>query len=383
MMSSRWLVLCSERLYELLLLAYPTDFRREYRQEMLLTFRDCCWQELQQGGSGRLFHFWGTILPDFMKSVSVEHIQQFKNMFFRTKEYSMVATPFHVQSAQLTDIGLKRAKNEDTMISVLPEDSSVLSQKGALFIVADGLGGHHQGEVASSLAVNTIRDAYYQDQTHDIPTALTQAVRYANAVIYQATQEQGKQDAELLKAAMGTTCVAAVLKDHALYIANVGDSLAYLVHDQQVSQLAVDHALNAVLKRIGVHRADGTLNTAIDLDQLLQSSKEGGSVLAWVEGQVREGKVTKAEALAHVPSNIITRCLGSEAQVDVSLTTQEIQSGDILILCTDGLHTQVSEAEMRAIVERYTPEESTRQLIARANEHGGSDNTTAIVVKID
>jgi protein phosphatase len=340
MASSQWALSCSERLYQLLLLAYPAEFRRDYSQEMVQTFRDCCREELRLGGTKRVLPFWGTVFYDFIKSVSVEHVSRLKKQFFAEKEYSMLNSPFQLHVGQITDIGRRRAQNEDNMLAVLPEDTAVLSQKGSLFVVADGMGGHTRGERASEMAIQIIRDTYYQDSsTDDIPTSLGNAVKQANKLIYQANQDENATGEN----GMGTTCVAAVLKDDTIYLANAGDSLAYLINDQQVRQLAENHS--------------------------------------WVVEQVRAGLLTEDQARTHENRNVITRALGTSPDVDVYLTSAQLHAGDTLVLCTDGLHTLVSEQEIRDIVEHYTPEESAKRLIARANENGGPDNITAIVVQ--
>ncbi len=143
---------------------------------------------------------------------------------------------------------------------------------------------------------------------------------------------------------MAATCVVAVLKDHTLYLANVGDSLAYLIDSQGIRQLAENHS--------------------------------------WVDEQVRKGTMTEEEALKVHDRNVITRALGLSAAVEPYLASVPVQPDEILLLCTDGLHGLVSEAEMRAIVTHYTSEESVQRLIELANERGGPDNITALVAKI-
>ncbi|GLV55239.1 hypothetical protein KDH_20860 [Dictyobacter sp. S3.2.2.5] len=342
MASFHWMQSWSERLYQWLLLAYPSEFRREFGQEMAQAFRDCCREELRAGGIPRLIPLWGTVFYDFMKSVSIEHLLNVKNMFLHDKEYSMLNAPLQLQVAQLTDIGRKRPSNEDNLITVLPEDHSILEQKGALFVVADGMGGHSYGEIASQIAIDQIREVYYQDTSSDIPTALTNAIKQANAAIYQEAHSKPSPDNK--GTGMGTTCVAAVIKDRTLYIANVGDSLAYLINDQEIRQLAENHS--------------------------------------WVVEQVRLGLMSEEDARTSEKRNVITRALGTKEEEEVSLTTTDAQPGDTLVLCTDGLHGPVSEDEMREIVTAYPPEESTKRLIERANESGGLDNITAIVIKI-
>jgi len=214
-----------------------------------------------------------------------------------------------------TDIGRTRAVNEDNVTSVIPQDPQTMTQKGALFVVADGMGGHTQGDVASERAVNTIQNAYYQDTSDDIAASLRKAVEQANLVIFERNGGHPEPPEDIKSGQwMGTTCVAVVLKNNTVYIANAGDSLAYLVRAGQVRQIAEDHS--------------------------------------WPAEQVRSGKMTQAEADAEGKTNVITRCLGVERDVNVYVGMEQVQDKDILILCTDGLHTLVSEDELRTIVEQ-------------------------------
>lgn len=143
-----------------------------------------------------------------------------------------------LETAAQTDKGLKREQNEDNVLTTLPQDSETMQKKGALFVVADGLGGHSKGEVASALVVNTVNASYYQDTDHDISTALREAVTHANSSVYQenATEEQDE------KRFMGATCIAVVLHDTHAYVANVGDSRAYVIRQGTIKQLTIDHS---------------------------------------------------------------------------------------------------------------------------------------------
>ena len=339
----------AETLYRSLLLLYPTSFRHSYEHEMIQTFRACYRATLQHEGKAGLTRLWSLLLRDLVVTVCSEHVRAtisfLKQMFdLQAKEYSLMSV-LTLDVATRTDIGLKRAVNEDNVTSVVPEDPQIMMQKGALFVVADGMGGHTQGNVASELAVNTIRDAYYQDTSNDTSASLRKAVERANLVIFERNGAQSEATEEIKPVTgMGTTCVAVVLKENIAYIANTGDSLVYLVRAGQVRQIAEDHS--------------------------------------WVAEQVRIGKMTQAEADAADNKNVITRCLGMVNTVDVYIGTEQVQDRDILILCTDGLHIQVNEDEMRTIVEQYEPEESAQRLIARANENGGPDNITAVVVHV-
>jgi serine/threonine protein phosphatase PrpC len=216
-----------------------------------------------------------------------------------------------------------------------------LQAKGALFEVSDGLGGHSHGEVASALAVQRVKEYYYQDLQNDIPTALQEAIKQANITIYEANEAERAPGANSL--VMGATCVAAVLHDQTLHAANVGDSRVYVLHEGKLRQVTRDHSLVAQL--------------------------------------VEQGEITPTEARTHEQRNQIYRALGLP-EVGVDIFTEPVQEGDTLILCTNGLSGVIEDEELRTIVEHYDPEESAQHLIARANEAGGPDNVTAIVVRV-
>ena len=249
-----------------------------------------------------------------------------------------MAKQLRLDVAQLTDVGRKREHNEDNMAFVIPKDSQVMANKGALFIVADGMGGHAAGEVASEIAVDTVSNMYYQEDSNDVAVSLLRAIRRANASIHQRAAEN------LLRTGMGTTCVAAVLRGNMAYIANVGDSRAYLLRGNQVKQISQDHS--------------------------------------WVAEQVRAGLLTEEQARTHIQRNVITRCLGTQTEVDVDVFHEELQEGDCLVLCTDGLSGLVSDEELKRIVDQFVPQESVYHLVEKANENGGPDNITAIVVRV-
>jgi serine/threonine protein phosphatase PrpC len=224
------------------------------------------------------------------------------------------------------------------MAYVIPKDPQVMARKGALFIVADGMGGHAAGEVASEIAVDTVSNVYYQDDSDDVAVSLLHAIRRANTLIHQRAAEN------MLRSGMGTTCVAAAMRGSTAYIANVGDSRAYILRKGQVRQVSQDHS--------------------------------------WVEEQVRAGLLTRDQARAHAQRNVITRCLGTQAEVEVDVFCEPLEEGDTLVLCSDGLSGLIADDEMRAIVDQYLPQESVYHLVERANENGGSDNITAIVIRV-
>src|SRR5947207_379271 len=254
------------------------------------------------------------------------------------RERSALSKQLRLDVAQLTDVGRKRPHNEDNMAYVIPKDPQIMARKGALFIVADGMGGHAAGEVASEIAVDTVSKMYYQDDGDDVAVSLLHAIKHANALIHQRAAEN------MMRSGMGTTCVAAVLRGNMAYIANVGDSRAYLVRDGQVKQVSQDHS--------------------------------------WVAEQVRAGLLTEDQARTHAQRNVITRCLGTQADEQIDVLHEPIEENDALVLCTDGLSGLVTDDEIRRIVNQSGPQESVYHLVERANENGGTDNITAIVVSV-
>jgi serine/threonine protein phosphatase PrpC len=262
-----------------------------------------------------------------------------RDLLNEVRERSALSKQLRLDVAQLTDVGRKRPHNEDNMAYVIPKDAQVMAKKGALFIVADGMGGHAAGEVASEIAVETISSAYYQDDNNeDITASLLHAIKRANALIHQRAAEN------MMRSGMGTTCVAAVLRGSTAYIANIGDSRAYLIRAGQVRQVSQDHS--------------------------------------WVEEQVRAGLLTRDQARSHAQRNVITRSLGTQSDVDVDIFTEQVFEGDTLLLCSDGLSGQITDDDLRTIIGQYSPQESVYRLVERANENGGPDNITAIVIRV-
>lgn len=201
-----------------------------------------------------------------------------------------------------------------------------------LLIVCDGMGGHAAGEVASNLAVATIIETF--DPTADPTEALRAAFAAANARVYQEGH-----------GTMGTTGVAALLADNHLYLANVGDSRAYLIREGRITQLSRDHSL--------------------------------------VSDQVAAGLMTPEEARTSMVRNIITRALGHSASVEVDVFSHPLQPGDTVLLSTDGLHGMLTDEEIASLAVTLPPEQAVERLVERANEEGGIDNITVVIARID
>lgn len=243
-----------------------------------------------------------------------------------------------VKMGAKTDLGRVRDNNEDKFDFFEPEDPQTLALKGSFYAVADGMGGHSAGQIACELALKTVLAVYYAEPSADRESCLRQAVREANSLIYDTAMVIPDRQG------MGTTLTAAVLCEDTLTIAQVGDSRAYLLRGGQISQVTEDHS--------------------------------------WVAEQVRLGAMTLAEAQTSPFRNIITRSVGTAATVEADLFTQTVQAGDIFLLCSDGLTGHVEADEIQAIILENSPSAAAALLIETANERGGRDNITALVLAV-
>jgi serine/threonine protein phosphatase PrpC len=257
-------------------------------------------------------------------------------------------TSLHLVSAGRTNPGRRRELNEDAWRGADQSDNFHLwAQRGRLFAVADGMGGHAAGEIASQLAIETLFAEYYGGAEGPAPSdgdpyplagQLRRSISSANRTIYEQATMQVSQ------AGMGTTIVAAVVYYDWLIVANVGDSRAYLVRDGVIEQITHDHS--------------------------------------WIAEQVGAGVLTEKEARVHVYRNLVTRCLGHHPDVQVDTFERFLEPGDVVLLCSDGLSNQVSDAEIAHILGESMPGPAADRLIDRANRAGGPDNITAVVLKV-
>ena len=244
-----------------------------------------------------------------------------------------------LEVGQVTDIGRKRTANEDNFGTFVPSDRALLDHIGALFIVADGMGGHAKGEVASAIAVKTIIETYQTSGAPSLGERLVAALRQANAAIWDEASRQVDH------AGMGTTVVCGVVVGSELLVSNAGDSRAYLVRLGRAEQLTRDHS--------------------------------------WVGEMIALGKLTVAEARRHRMRNVITRCLGGRPDLEVPLyPRQQLVPGDALVLCSDGLWGTMTDQEIGLLVSKFPPQMAAERLVALANERGGPDNITVIVVQV-
>lgn len=229
--------------------------------------------------------------------------------------------------AARSDVGRVRQGNEDSYLVAEP-----------LFAVADGMGGHLGGEIASATAVETITRAADGDAPHDT-SRLAAIVREANAAVWDKAQG----DAELR--GMGTTCTLVLFKSEELHIAHVGDSRAYLLRAGELSQVTEDHTL--------------------------------------VNRMVREGRLNPEEADRHPQRSIITRALGVDAEVEVDELTLGVEEGDRFLLCSDGLTSMIDFSTLRdTLTSEPNAQAAVDRLVELANEAGGEDNITVVLIDV-
>lgn len=239
----------------------------------------------------------------------------------------------------LTDIGCKRSVNQDTLGNRIGQVSAEREQRGLLYAVADGMGGHAHGEVASAIAIDTIFAHYYAtERAEGIPRTLDSAMRATNSAVYEAGRAAGG-------GTMGTTLTSVVLHGKVLYVGNIGDSRTYLIRGGRIKQLTQDHSL--------------------------------------VGEQLRLGLLTEEQARASTIRNVITRAVGHDTQVEPDVFVFTVEAGDRLLLCSDGLHGLVENAELAQTLGTGPLDEAVRALIALARARGGPDNITALALSID
>ncbi|HEX5902165.1 MAG TPA: Stp1/IreP family PP2C-type Ser/Thr phosphatase, partial [Actinomycetota bacterium] len=220
-----------------------------------------------------------------------------------------------------SDIGQVREGNEDSYLVIAP-----------LYAVADGMGGHRGGEVASNLALETVQTLFEQGSG-----TLAQQVEQANRAVFDRSQKDRSVSG------MGTTLTAALIDGGRVHLAHVGDSRAYLFRAGELSLLTEDHTL--------VHK------------------------------MVVEGEITEEEAETHPHRSILTRALGVDAAVQVDESDVEVAGGDRILLCSDGLTGMVSDEQIREILGRNPdPQPAVDELVKEANRAGGIDNITAVIL---
>ena len=235
------------------------------------------------------------------------------------------------------------AKTHTGRVRTNNEDCYFVSEQGPkLYVVADGMGGHNAGEVASRVAVDAVKNFIYNELKNEkskehIEEILLGSIRYANAEVYELAKSDEAMDG------MGTTLTLLLIEDEMMYFAHVGDSRAYLLKNGTLEQITDDHSLVGEL--------------------------------------VRAGTITEEQARVHPQKNILTNAVGTGLTVKIDVLHRIIENG-IILLCTDGLTTHVSEEQIVEIMSREDSLETIcSALIDKANNEGGQDNITVVAVK--
>jgi protein phosphatase len=258
------------------------------------------------------------------------------NVTTQLEQSGPAASPIRTKAVKLTDVGQTRSRNQDFVAIEIPSGETLWT-KGALYLVADGMGGYQAGEVASQQAGQTLIDEYYADPQTDVAASLDQATQRANTAVYYKAQS------DLKLVGMGTTIVAAVVRGAQVHIANVGDSRAYLLRGKTVEQITKDHS--------------------------------------FVQEQVDADILTPEAARTHPQRNIITRALGHQLEITVDVFETQLVPGDVLLLCSDGLSGLVRDEEMADILRHHSLPQAIVHLIETANRRGGPDNISAVLVQ--
>ena len=239
-----------------------------------------------------------------------------------------------------TDLGNIRTNNEDAGLFFRIADANITHQKGSILMVADGMGGHQAGEVASKMATEIISKEYFNTNGNgNIEKTLSKVFTLANKNILAAASTDGS------KKGMGTTCTALIVAGNQVYYAHVGDSRAYVIKNKNIARITTDHT--------------------------------------YVQELIKTGSITAAEAEKHPQRNILTNAMGTKPQihVDTGKCDFSFEENDRLMICSDGLYEYLDDAEIAGIVNNSPLQEAAEQLIEEAKKRGGHDNITVVLAE--
>jgi serine/threonine protein phosphatase PrpC len=246
-----------------------------------------------------------------------------------------------VEIANLTDVGCERSENEDYYSYAEPESDEEFARKGRLLVLADGMGGHKGGQVASGIAVETVRRVFLNEDRENLRDLLIEA--FARAQDEILAQAAGHPELR----GMGTTCTAAIIHKGSMIYGHIGDSRLYLVRNGSAIQITEDHS--------------------------------------FVNQLVKSGVITAAQAAVHEKRNVLTSALGMRSApvaADFSEQPVPLQVNDTLLLSSDGLHGLVRADEIRETVAKEAPYDACRSLVRLAKERGGPDNITVQILRV-
>lgn len=257
----------------------------------------------------------------------------------RREQRGLVNWEDTIIDAAATDTGMRRSNNQDSFRVVRSSNAESWRNRGHMFIVADGMGAHAVGELASKLACDNIPHHYNKSKAASPVEAVTKAFKDVGALIHSRATANKEFEG------MGTTCSTLILLPAGALIAHVGDSRVYRVRDGVIDQLSFDHSL--------------------------------------VWELVRRNHLDLQQAMRAVPRNVITRSLGPDPSVDVDIEGPlPVEPGDVYLLCSDGLSGPVTDPEIGAFASAFHPEDACRYLVQLANLRGGPDNITCVITRV-
>lgn len=233
-------------------------------------------------------------------------------------------------------IGNMRTKNQDAYLVLEEPRREVI-----ILAVADGLGGHNAGEIASSTLVKEMKERFENNNRINKESIQEQEITTMIQEINKMIYEMGNKDVNLSK--MGTTLCLSLIANQQAHIFHVGDSRAYIINEEEILQLTRDHSL--------------------------------------VEQLISQGEISREEAETYPNRNVITRAIGTDEEIEVDYYQCELKKGDTILLCTDGLTNEVEAEEIKDIIMNHNCEEAAELLVEKANDYGGHDNITVIVYK--
>lgn len=238
-----------------------------------------------------------------------------------------------------TDLGRVRENNEDKFEFYIAEDDRLLATRGHVFVVCDGMGGHEAGQIASELTCKTFIYEYLYHPSPNPSVAIESAVRAANRLVLDIARAMPS------RRGMGTTLSALATIQGAALVAHVGDSRVYRLRGTELEQLTVDHT--------------------------------------WIEEALRSGAISQEEAALHPYRHVLQRAIGTEENLKVDVLESDLREGDVFLLCTDGITNHVTNERIAEILRSEPPSAACWQLVSDALAGGGSDNATAILVRVD
>jgi PPM family protein phosphatase len=262
-----------------------------------------------------------------------------KNKPVAEKQKNSSVEQGHIKAVVLSDLGNIRTNNEDMGLFFKIADEKVIREKGYMLIVADGMGGHQAGEVASRMATDIISHEYFKQNGGAVEKNLAKVLTLANKSIFEKASSSDAHKG------MGTTCTVLVVIDQAVYYAHVGDSRAYMQKGNRIMQITTDHT--------------------------------------YVQELVNNGDITEAEAAVHPKRNILTNAMGTkpDMRVDAGKYEQVLENNDRLLLCSDGLYDYLNAEELKEILVANDIKTAAGIMVQQAKARGGHDNITVVIAE--